>query len=222
MDAKVLSEDYFKNRNLNDIKRVKSFESESVFVKSEISKGNLLDIGCSTGEMIEVFEWDGECFGMEISDHAKEIAKKKGIRFDMDLFNATDFFDVIIFRGTIQHVYTPFLYLQKAFDALNPGGKVVFLATPNTNSIYFKIWNTLPFLDYPTICYFIPHDKWLIQTMENFGFKLIKKRYPYLKSPYSSFIKDHIKFVLKLFGFKLEFPFWRNSMDLIFIKPNKI
>jgi len=219
MDKTVLNSDYFKNRNLNDLQRVQSFQSESIFIKSLISKGKLLDVGCSTGEMIEALDWDGECFGMEIIDDAKKIAEMRGIRFDKNIFNSIDYFDVIIYRGTIQHINTPFLFLQKTFDALRPGGKIVFLATPNVNCIYFKLWNTLPFLDYPTICYFIPHDKWLIQTMENFGFKFKKKRYPYLKSPYSSLIKDHLKFIIKLFGANVAFPFWRNSMDMIFEKP---
>ena len=54
--------------------------------------------------------------------------------------------------------------------------------------------------------------------MENIGFKLVEKRYPYLKSPYSNPMVDHFKFVLKILGVNTKFPFWRNSMDLVFEK----
>jgi SAM-dependent methyltransferase len=214
----VFTEEYFRNRRLNDPKRVKCFASERAFIKSVIRSGDLLDVGCSTGEMIKALEWDGDCYGMEISEHARKIAMEAGIRFDKPITEAQDAFDIIVFRGTIQHVDTPFLYLKCARKALRKGGKVVFLATPNANSIYFKLWSTLPFLDIPTTNYFIPHDKWLIQAMENFGFRLVKKRYPYLSSPYASPLRDHFRFLLKLFGAKVKFPFWRNSMDLIFEK----
>lgn len=216
---KVFTEEYFRNRRGNDPKRAKCFESERAFIKSVISSGDLLDVGCSTGEMIQALQWDGACYGMEISEHARKIAMEAGIRFDKPITEAYEDFDIIIFRGTIQHVDTPFLYLKAAKKALRKGGKVVFTATPNANSIYFKLWNTLPFLDIPSTNYFIPHDKWLIQAMENFGFRLVKKRYPYLESPYANPVSDHIKFVRKLFGAEVKFPFWRNSMDLIFEKP---
>ena len=218
MNKKVFDRGYFNNRFLNDNKRVKAFNSESKFIKNHVSSGRLLDIGCSTGEMIEAFDWDGPCYGMEISRYAKTKAKKNGIKFTKDIFNSRNYFDLVTYRGTIQHIDTPFLYLKKTYTSLKKGGKVAFLATPNSSSIYFKLWNTLPFLDLPTTNYYIPSDKWLINAMENIGFKLVEKRYPYIKSPYSNPLLDHIKFLLKILGMNTKFPFWKNSMDLIFEK----
>ena len=221
MDKKILNKDYFKKRNLNDVLRVKAFDAEKSLVEKYVSSGNILDVGCSTGEMIEFYDWNGDCFGMEIVDYAIQEAKKKGINFEKDLTNTENFFDVIIFRGTIQHVDTPFLYIKNAMKALKPNGFLIFLATPNANSIYFKIWKTLPFLDMPSVTYFIPHEKWFIQAVKNFGFVLKEKRFPYLASPYARPLRDHFKFFLKLFGFKVKFPFWKNSMELIFQKPSE-
>lgn len=219
MKKTVFDKTYFKNRFLNDNKRVAAFNSEKEFIFEHINKGVICDVGCSTGEMLSVFNWSGEKYGMEISDYAKEKARQNGVSFERDIFNSKEYFDVIIFRGTIQHIDTPFLYLKEAYSALKKGGYLVFLATPNTNSLYFKLWNDLPFLDYPESNYFIPHDKWLINATQNIGFELINIRYPYLKSPYSSFVKDHVKFVMKILGFKkLKFPFWKNTMDIIMRK----
>jgi len=209
---------YFAKRIGNDPKRAATFRSEKEFIVEYINSGILLDVGCSTGEFLDTLKWDGPKYGMEISDYAAAIAKEKGILFDRDLFNSQRYFDIIIFRGTIQHIDTPFLYMKKAYDALKPGGYLIFLATPNTNSIYYKLWNTLPFLDAP-INFYIPSDKTLINALKNFGFTLVKIRYPYFKSAYASPLKDHVNFVRKLFGMKIAFPFWGNSMDLIFKKP---
>jgi 2-polyprenyl-3-methyl-5-hydroxy-6-metoxy-1,4-benzoquinol methylase len=220
-DKKILNKDYFKKRNLNDDLRLKAFDAEKSLVKKYISSGNILDVGCSTGEMIEFYDWKGDCYGMEIIDYAINEAKKRGISFEKDLTNSKNFFDVIIFRGTIQHVDTPFLYIKNAMEALKPNGFLIFLATPNANSIYFKIWKTLPFLDMPSATYFIPHEKWFIQAVTNYGFVLKEQRFPYLASPYARPFRDHLKFFLKLLGFKVKFPFWKNSMELIFQKPSQ-
>lgn len=217
---KIFSKDYFTNRFGNDPKRQKSFAQEKDLINKYISSGTLLDIGCSTGEFIQSLGWPGKCFGMEISPYAISVAMKKGIKFGRDLSNTKNYFDLIIFRGTIQHLDTPFAYLKKTYSALKPGGFVVFLATPNANSIYYKLWNTLPFLA-PVANFYIPSDVTLTNAMKNFGFILKEIRYPYLTSPYASFFRDHLNFIKKLLGFNVKFAFWRNSIELVFQKPRK-
>lgn len=214
---KYYDKNYFKFRVGNDLKRQASFLIEKKFINQYIGSGKLLDVGCSTGEFINALKWDGETYGMEISKHAVKIARKNGIKFSKNIFNSNNYFDLIIFRGTIQHVDTPFYYLKHAFKALKSGGFVCFLATPNANSIYYKLWNTLPLLD-PKINFYIPSDISLTNTMHNYGFTLREIRYPYIHSPYASIPKDHIYFLFKFFGLNVRFPFWRNTMDLIFQK----
>lgn len=43
----------------------------------------MCDVGCSTGEFLEYINWDGERYGMEISDYAKQKAEEKGIQFNL-------------------------------------------------------------------------------------------------------------------------------------------
>lgn len=208
---------YYKTRFQNDDLRVQTFLSESDFVRSLCPTGSILDVGCSTGEFLEAIQWDGARFGMEVSEYAIEIAKTNGVNFEKDLFSETDYFDLIIFRGTIQHLDRPFEYMQACQKALKPGGFVFFLATPNANSIFYKIWNTLPFLDSERN-FFIPSDIVLCDTMRNFGFSRVAIEYPYLSSVYSSPARDHLKFLAKIIGFNVNFPFWKSMMNVAFQK----
>ena len=213
-------DDYFDGRLSNDPLRLASFHDEGKMLKRHISHGRLLDIGCSTGEFISSLDWQGECYGMEVSQLAITAAKSEGVRFDRNIFDTENFFDCIIFRGTIQHIDTPFLYLQKCYLALQPNGYLAFFATPNANSLYYKLWNSLPALDDPRNFY-IPSDITLKNALKNIGFEIIECRYPYWNGPYASPAMDHIKFAGRLTGlYRGKFPFWRNMMDLIFRKPD--
>ena len=152
---------------------------------------------------------------MELNENAINIAKTRGIKFDKDILNQIAFFDVIIFRGTIQHLPNPFFYIQNAYKSLKPGGFIVFLATPNMNSIYYKFFSNLPMLD-DKLNFFIPSDKTLSNILINFDFIISEIEKPYIKSPYANFLSDHYRFLKKmLFKTDDDFPFWGNSMNMI-------
>jgi SAM-dependent methyltransferase len=173
-----------------------------------------MDVGCSTGEFLSAIDWQDERFGMEISGFARSIAIENGVRFDLDIFSETDFFDVVIFRGTIQHLDEPFLFIKYAFRALRPGGYIVFLATPNINSPFYRLKKTLPFLDAPRNFY-MPDDISLRQSLTNFGFVVRETRYPYLHTPYARPVRDHWRFLRNLLSPRstvIPHAFWRSGM----------
>lgn len=210
---------YFEQRNFDDKKRLESFHQENVFINQYIKSGCICDVGCSTGEFLTEVNWEGTKYGMEINDKAKELAMKNGINFDKNILNQESFFDIVVFRGTIQHLPNPFYYIQNAFNSLKPGGYIVFLSTPNTSSIYYKVFNDLPMLD-DSLNFFVPSSKVLCNVLKNLNFKIIDIDKPYIKSPYANLLLDHLKFVKKLF-FRTndKFAFWGNSMNLIAQKP---
>ena len=216
----LYTEDYFTNRSLNDVRRIRSFRQESEYVAQYCDKnGVILDIGCSTGEFLSAIEWTGTKYGLEISDYARDIAIKSGIMFDDGILDKCDVLDVVVFRGTIQHLPDPFRYIQRAYTALRPGGIIVFLATPNANSVVFKVSNTLPALD-ARLNYWIPSDVTLRDNLENTGFQVLNMSFPYVSSPYSKPLMDHLQFLLMLsVRCRPDFAFWRNMMNVIARKP---
>ncbi|OEJ16729.1 methyltransferase [Brachyspira hampsonii] len=96
--------------------------------------GNLLDIGCSSGLLLEEAKLLGfEPYGIEISEYASSIAKKR-IGSDR-IYNGTletsnfnkNFFNVITMIDVIEHVRNPIETLKYAKNILNStGGGVHF------------------------------------------------------------------------------------------------
>ena len=210
---------YFANRDLNDAKRLASFDAEKRLLEKHVDfAGAVCDVGCSTGEFLEHIQWRGPRYGMEINAAAQSAARGRGISFDRTILTEDGFFAAVIFRGTIQHLPDPFLYIAKAFAALKPGGIAAFLATPNANSLVYKLFNDLPALD-PRYNFYIPSDLTLAANLRNAGFEIATIEYPYRGSPYARPLHDHIRLLTTLVSRgKPRFAFRRNMMNLIAVK----
>jgi SAM-dependent methyltransferase len=218
--AEKYGADFFRTRQGNDPLRLEAFAREKRVLERHLTpetfrNGNVLDIGCSTGEFLRAIDWPmSHAWGMEISDFAKAQAKSSGISFDKDVFSETDFFDLVVLRGTIQYLPSPFEYLYAIHRCLKPGG-FLFLTAPNTNSPYYRLFKTLPFLE-EDLHFWIPCDTSLRMVLRNCGFRRVEITYPYLESPYAKPVRDHLRFVAKLlFRTRHRFPFWRNIMHVM-------
>jgi SAM-dependent methyltransferase len=211
---------YFEARDGTDPRRQQQFRSETALIRSHVDGGAILDVGCSTGEFLEALDWDGERFGMEISDLARAAATARGVRFDLDLFTEGAAFDAVVFRGTIQHLDEPFRFVKQSFRALRPGGFVFFLATPNANSPVYRRTRTLPFLD-PPRNFYVPDDINFPNALRNYGFEVVEVRYPYLRSPYRRLVSDHCRYLRNLVRRRNHLPhaFWRSSMEVVARRP---
>lgn len=206
-------------RDLNDLKRLKSFKNELDFIlRFTNKKVAICDIGCSTGEFLEFIEWKGPRYGTEINKAAIKVAKSRSINIITNLRFHRGKFDVVVMRGTIQHLTSPFEEISSAYNSLKRGGILFFLATPNIDSAYYRFFGTLPALDFPRN-YWLPGFKQLKIVCEREGFKLLAIEYPYFKSGYAKWY-DLIKIALKLFtrNKKLDAAFPRNMMNLAFEK----
>jgi len=210
---------YFESRKKNDPSRIKSFLQEKSYIENYINlDGRVCDIGCSTGEFLDTIGWRGPRYGMEINQVAKKTAASSGISFEKNVLTVENYFDVVIYRGTIQHLPDPFTYLEKTYTSLKKGGVVLFLATPNANSIVYKLFNTLPALD-PAFNFYIPSDITLSSILGHYGFEVLSVQFPYIDSPYAKFLSDHLSFIKNLITKeKPTYAFWKNMMNLVAIK----
>lgn len=206
----------------HDPKRSAMYEAERARIERRQPSGRILDVGCGLGHFLAGFaaeRWGR--YGVDVSDVAIEAARSRGIHV-RDFADAyeypEEYFDVIVFRGTLQLIPTPFAVIETCIRLIAPGGYMVFLSTPNSNSPYYRRFRTLPFLT-PHGNFLIPSDIMMRHALQNFGLVVEEIRYPYLETPYARPWRDHSLFVLSYFGVRRKFAFWRSSMEIYARKP---
>jgi len=113
------------------------------------SPGDLLDVGCATGEFLVAAARKGwRAHGLEISAAQVEVAnaqiadlplENKGAAraetcADFLAWRSDERFDAVSFNHVLEHVPSPRTYLQKASRVLKPGG-VLMISVPNWDSL---------------------------------------------------------------------------------------
>ena len=99
----------------------------------------VLDAGCGDGNFAASLAEAGySVFGLDMSDSGIQIASDRGIgAFEKasvydDLtapFGGVATFDAIVSVEVIEHLYSPRIFISRAFDALRPGGLLI-VTTP--------------------------------------------------------------------------------------------
>lgn len=216
---KLYEEEYFIDRGNDDLRDIMQTQEFKRLSKLIPNKGTVLDIGCGRGEFLALFGKRWVKYGTEVSRFAIAKAKKKGVIFKIPSKN--NFFDVILFRGTIQHLNNPFYEIEKRVSQLKPGGYMIFLATPNAGGLYYRIFQDLPML-VPNKNFFIPSSSVLTQSLKNYGLKIKKVYFPYRETPYAKPLRDYLFFVLRiLMIYKKKHAFPGNMMEIYAQKANK-
>jgi len=178
--------------------------------------GAIFDVGCGLGLFLDSFEntsW--RKYGVDVSDYAVRKARARGISiqvYEKGYDYPNEYFDVIVFRGTIQHLDTPFFVVKRCVDLLKKGGLMAFLSTPNANSICYKLFGSLAFLSSERN-FWIPSDITLPIVLKNFGLTVVEVRHPYLETPYARPLHDHLCFLLRCMGVQVKFAFWGNIIE---------
>ncbi len=102
-------------------------------------KGKLLDIGCYTGEFLNMAQHDGwDCFGLEPSSFICAYGREKyGVkiypRFLEDAGFQDNFFDVVTMFHVLEHLNSPSHQLREIHRILKPAGRVV-IEVPNVEN----------------------------------------------------------------------------------------
>lgn len=162
------------------------------YLHKQIPKGRLLDVGCGLGFFIERAIKYYECYGIDTSDHAISIAKKRIKNAILAIGDANalgfkgDFFDIIISFDVLEHLEYPQVALSESYRALKIGG-ILILSVPNTESIGLQ-WKGKEWFGYrdPTHISLLSPSEW-INLLECNKFEIIDIRYeglwdlPYFK-----------------------------------------
>lgn len=110
----------------------------------DFSSGNkLLDIGAATGYFLQLAEKAGfEGSGIEISEYAAEIARRRGLKVVTGTLEKSDFkpefFDAVTLWDVLEHLINPDFDFRVIYKILKPGG-VVAINTIDTGSFAAKI-----------------------------------------------------------------------------------
>ena len=210
---------YFDGYYLNDKRREAMYEIEKArILKYYPQGGRILDIGCGIGGFLNIFDDRWVKSGYEPSDFASDKAKKKGITMipSVNAVNSEEY-DVVVFRGTLQHINFPMQSLAQATRALKSGGLLVILATPDTDGLVYKIWGRLPALDAPRN-WILFGSRFLTNILKRLEYGEVEILHPYWRTPYANPPIDFLKFVISLFLGWRPFAFPGNMMEIYAIK----
>jgi SAM-dependent methyltransferase len=137
-----------KKGNFGDVPKDKKTRKIFEMLAALNKQGNLLDVGCSSGEFMHYAELEGfDAYGVELNRRTVEVARNHGLNvFNGYLEDAkyeNEFFDVIFLGDIIEHVPSPHALLKECARVLKSGG-VMVISTPNLDCL----WSESTFLLY--------------------------------------------------------------------------
>lgn len=134
-----------KNNFLQNLWHSHKIELAKNIIKT-IKFRNCLDVGCASGYMISEISQEfpkAEYFGVDIYDKAIKYAKKVYPTINFSVASAdrlpfkNDYFDLIIFYETIEHVENPQECLEEIKRVLKKHGKLI--VTMDSGSFLFRL-----------------------------------------------------------------------------------
>ena len=203
------------------------YELEFKLVAPYLKKNSkVLDVGCSGGYFLDIFKKHGhQCYGVEFGEEAAKEASRKHCIWSGKLpdMNIPHKFDLVIFRGVIEHTPQPKSYLEKAIKLLKKRGLIYITSTPNADAfcceLFKENWNQ--HFPEPHLMHFSPGN--FDEYFKNKGFNKINERFFYAETPYANVEEDILKVAeavrlkKKRKSIKFKSPaFWGNMMSLIY------
>jgi SAM-dependent methyltransferase len=217
-DAQYFREYLPDDESLAFRRRQVMYRQEYARIARYVQAGRVLDVGCGFGDFLELFApstW--QRYGIEVAPVALAVLEARGIRTEL-AGEPDESFDLVIFRGTIQHLDEPIVTIKRCIQWLRPGGYMVFLATPNIGSVCYRLFQELPAIDSPRN--FMQVSERILRTiLENLGMDVLRFELPYRETPYAHPARDVFSFALRLAGVRRRFPFWGNMLECYARKP---
>jgi 2-polyprenyl-3-methyl-5-hydroxy-6-metoxy-1,4-benzoquinol methylase len=189
---------YFKDKKIfgdyeNRVKLFKGWKKIIKIVKQQKESGNLLDIGCAYGHLINSARDNFNVYGMDVSSYAikkaKEIFELKNIKKG-DVQTGIPFnkkFDVITAIDVIEHLNNPVNGLRNIYSKLKKDGLFI-IQLPTVNNWLSKVINKYLFPDKTHV--FIPSLDKLNKILKKIGYKKIVTRSYYSKTKNDLIVKS--------------------------------
>ena len=134
-ESNIFNDDFYTNVYAHEAMKYYGMHrkriEKAISMFGDVRNGRLLDIGCGDGHITRLLtdRLSAEPFGLDISAHAIEKARKTGMdarRFDVGggvfPFDG-DFFDATFCGEVLEHVYDTEALLKSIIDTLKPGGR---------------------------------------------------------------------------------------------------
>ena len=163
----------------NFIQRVKiiKWKSQALFdYRFPKNKGRLLDYGAGSGHLLNMLKHN-DWKDLWWYDTDSEALKVENINklYDKDIFpldsSLENTFDYIISNHSLEHIANPIEVLKLWHSLLKPGGELI-VATPNLNSIFFKVFKSFWYFLTPPYHYIIYTPKSLEMALKKTGFEM--------------------------------------------------
>ena len=124
------------------------YELDAKFLQKYISKGRLLDVGCSIGTFTKILESNSNFNVIGIDPDAKAIKKAKQNYKKSEFYNynlielqANEKFDCIVFRGSFQFLgFELVKTMEKISNITNKKSKLIIFSLPNSDSFLYVLF----------------------------------------------------------------------------------
>ena len=185
-------------------------DCEYIYDYLKLFSGNLLDIGCGLGYLLEGLSNNFTLYGTELSKYAAHHAKQFADVFVGEVLDASykeSFFDVIIMHHVIEHLPDPILYLKKIKTILKKDGLLI-IGTPDFDSGCARLFqDQYRLLHDKTHISFFSNDS-MTRCLRDHQFKIDQIIYPFFETRF--FTKNNL---LRLFDkSQVSPPFYGNFM----------
>lgn len=136
---------------LLDIYNSSVFSADAKYIKKYISGGKVMDIGYGSGGMLEALGTGWDKYGFDAYSSVKDralIKKKLGIETLASLTKVKNgSFDLVIMRNVVEHT-AAFKQLFASAQKLLKHGGLLFIRTPNIESLDFKLFGPSWYMTY--------------------------------------------------------------------------
>lgn len=194
--------------SLSEVYDRETFSERLSLIEKYISKGKLLDVGCSVGTLLEIASERQWCAtGVEPNPVSAEICRNKNLEVIEDFLSEkhldkySDYFDAVYLGDVLEHVPNPLQLLETVMKFIKKKG-ILAVVSPNFGSIIARFFQIKP-LEH--LVYYNVNSLNNLMEQINVKVELIKKttRKRKLKALYYSTTfsgRPVFKYILKIFS----------------------